>query len=115
MAKAMIAKVQCVAKGENGFSCGTALRKTEMYVDALGYFWCEDHKHRGELIQWAANHHYPAIRFDRFAIGVEGGSDNQMLYEVAAVVGRDEMIWEALSYVNTLDSSADDIDAAVGA
>lgn len=74
-----------------------------------------------DLLKWAKEHKYPAIAFYgkpvklhpvpglppaiqplRYAIGIQGNKNNKRLWEVAVLVGRDEMIEALMEHINSL-------------
>lgn len=78
---------------------------------------------RDELLRWAEQYNYPALTFSskpvklhpvqglppaiapiRYAIGVEGGTDNSILWEVAIAVGKNEMIEALVAHIGEIES-----------
>ena len=84
----------------------TVCCKSTHSKDALGFPWCEDHSHHGQLLSWGYRHGYPEIRFHPYAIGRGEMSWWNAVFLSASVgdVGNDEFAWIALSYVEHLDS-----------
>ena len=54
-----------------------SILKSQMHMDKQGHYWCDQCKDRCDLINWAHEHRYPAVR-------VQG----QMIYAIAA--GRED-------------------------
>lgn len=86
--------------------CGRK-RKEDMYQDACGYYWCDEHKHRGILLTWAQQHGYPAVEFtgpEHYAIGDPDHPEvNEMLWKVAVLLGKEDAIWAAIGTVMSSD------------
>jgi hypothetical protein len=77
---------------------------------------------REELLKWAAEHKYPALRFTglesvklhpvqgrpevvqpmKYAIGIDGCKDNKMFWEVAIRTGKDDMVNGVLEHIKSL-------------
>lgn len=91
----------------------TKQRKKDLYRDPLGYYWCDLHKYRGHLLLWGSRHGYPHIAFHGSLIWLEVGGcmhyaigddscrreDRQTLWEMAILLGNDDMILSAFRYV----------------
>ena len=83
-------------------ACIVKMLKSDMLQDACGHCWCPEHQHRGELLNWAAQHGYPAITFRgkmRYAIGVAGCVENKMFWKSAILMGNEDMINAAIAYI----------------
>jgi hypothetical protein len=80
--------------------CDVHRPKSEMYQDACGYYWCNEHKHRGALLTWAQQHGYPAIEFtgpEHYAIGdPDYPHENEKLWKAAILMGKEDAIWAAI-------------------
>jgi len=63
--------------------------------------WCEEHKHRGELLNWGVLHRWPDLQCCPYAIGAD-----EYCWYVAVVAGMDELIWMALSAIEHMESVA---------
>lgn len=88
-------------------------RKSDLYHDVLGYYWCNFHRYRGELLLWASQHDWIQIAFSssvvnletrqctRYAIGDDSckKDDRQSLWETAVLLGTDDMVMSAYRYV----------------
>jgi|SRR5579859_190896 len=75
-------------------------------------YWCEDHRHLGELLLWAGNHQFPAIKIvgidQNYAIGAPNGPDNAYLWERGVFQGSEDMVWSTLSTVMSLSENKDE-------
>jgi hypothetical protein len=106
LVKTMCSSFVCETPLLDGMPCTAEGLKSEMFYDAHGYYWCKDHEHRGRLLNWGAHHGYPAIRFTGsiyYLIGEIDGDDNRDLWNMAILVGSEDMIWSALSAVLEID------------
>ena len=74
--------------------CGKRLLKSGSFSDQAGYYWCEQHKKRGWLMNYGVEHKYPELHFGKFAMG--DGKDEE-LYKIVVVMGREEMIDAAVA------------------
>lgn len=85
--------------------CAVCINPTHS-KDALGFPWCEDHAHHGQVLSWGYRHGYPELRFDKHAIGSGEWSWWNTLFLSASVgeVGNEDFAWVALAYVEYLDS-----------
>lgn len=87
--------------------CETKDLKERMYCDPSGFYWCEEHKYRGRLLNWAEKHGYPAIEYagtdQRYAIG-----NDEELWKVAVRVGSEDMVWSALIEVMGIDDEGEE-------
>jgi hypothetical protein len=91
-------------------------------ADATGKYWCQDHAKRGRLLDWAAKHNYPAIRFTgavkkfypvpglpeyiaptKYAIGFEGDKESRYLWEINIFQGCNDVIDAAIAYIDSLE------------
>lgn len=85
------------------------MSRSQTFLDKTGSCWCSEHRNRGELMNWAAEHGFPAITFTgqmRYAIGVEKGKDNEDLWKWAVWLGSDDMIQSAIQSVMGHDEVA---------
>jgi hypothetical protein len=76
--------------------------KDRTMTDRYGLPWCEDHKHRGILLDWGISHRWPALQCHPFAIG-----PGEYLWYVAATAGIDEFIWLALAAIEHTEQTGD--------
>ena len=87
--------------------CIVCIRPT-CVKDALGFPWCEEHEHHGQVISWGYRHRYPEIKFQKFAIG-----PGDMCWWNAVVCsaetgcneGNEEFMWAASFHIQDLDST----------
>lgn len=83
--------------------------RTQIFKDKTGSNWCPEHRNRGELLNWAVEHDYPAIVFTgqmRYSIGVEGHKHNEGLWKAAVLTGSDDMILAAIAATMGNDEGA---------
>jgi hypothetical protein len=76
--------------------------RKEILVDKMGLHWCPEHRNRGELLNWAVEHDFPAIMFTgqmRYAIGVERSKHNDDLWKAVVLTGSDDIIQAAIQSV----------------
>jgi len=64
------------------------------FTDRYGLPWCDDHKHRGTLLNKGVQHQWPDLQCSPFAIG----ADEDCWY-MAATSGMDDLIWFALAAI----------------
>jgi hypothetical protein len=88
-------------------------RKRDLYKDPLGYYWCQLHRYRGELLLWASEHEWSHIAFYGALLFLDTGrsryyaigddtckpDDRRSLWEMAVLAGTDDMILSAYRYV----------------
>lgn len=86
--------------------CTVCMRPTSM-EDTIGFPWCEEHAHHGQVLSWGHRHGYPELHFDRRGLGpgeyawwfaVRGTTQN------SSDKGNEELMWAALIYLEYLDS-----------
>jgi len=94
MKKSMLRSINCAALNEYSLPCGKLLVKSDSFCDEAGYYWCEEHKKRGWLMNYGVRHKYPAIHFGKFAIGDGKDAD---LWKIVVVMGSEEMINAAVA------------------
>jgi hypothetical protein len=70
--------------------CGT----DKTWTDRYGLPWCDEHKHRGKLLNWGLQHQWLDLKCWPYAIG-----PGEWSWYIAAVAGLDELIWMALAAV----------------
>lgn len=61
-------------------------------------YWCPTCAHRGQFLDWGENHGYPALNCESYAV-LEG----EEYWMVLAAVGRDEVVWTFLAYIEWLE------------
>ncbi len=80
---------------------------------------------KAQLLQWASEHKYPAIRFTgspvklypvqglpdvtqpmKYAIGIDGCKENKMFWETAIRMGNDDMISGVPAYIDAQEDIA---------
>lgn len=90
--------------------CTSCIKTTHM-KDTLGFPWCEEHEHHGQLMSWGYRHGYPQLRIDmehRICFLGPGEMDwwNVVVCSAAtsANKGDEELIWAALFHTEYLDS-----------
>jgi len=86
-------KVDLLEFGIDPDQCCYCTRDKE-WTDRYGLPWCEDHKHRGMLLDWGLQHQWPDFQCPPYAIG-----PGEFCWYIAAIVGTDEFVWVALSAV----------------
>ncbi len=67
-------------------------------TDACWLYWCEDCRHRGQLLDWGARHNWPEIAIHPYAVA--SGMD---FWQTAVLLGSDDMIWMFLGLIEMLD------------
>ncbi len=75
--------------------------KDRAWTDRYGIPWCEDHRHRGELLNWGFHHQWPVLQCKPFAIGA-----SEYFWYVAAVAGLEEFVKTALTTARQLEKPA---------
>lgn len=99
---ANLSRAECSYISEKRTLCNKKMHKHEMLKDACGQYWCPEHRYRGELLNWAAQHGYPAIQFRGkmcYAIGLHGCSENKMFWQESVLLGNEDMVRAALDHV----------------
>lgn len=101
--KGVLNSVLCDAVCINGNSRHLSkFPKEQIFQDKAGSSWCPEHRNRGELMNWAVEHNFPAIQFTgqmRYAIGVDRHKHNDGLWKAAVLTGSDDMIRAAIQSV----------------
>lgn len=49
--------------------CDIGLEELKLYRDALGNYWCEEHWHRGKVMNWGARHGWPLLNLQNGTVG----------------------------------------------
>ncbi len=78
------------------------MSRSQTFLDKTGSCWCPEHRNRGELMNWAVEHNFPAITFTgqmRYAIGVDRHKHNDGLWKAAVLTGSDDMIHAVIQSV----------------
>lgn len=89
--------------------CTVCSKPTHM-KDAIGFPWCEDHAHHGQVLSWGYRHGYPELIFHPYGIyGLSAGEWswwNRVVLtpSVGDVEGNEDYMWQALVYLEYLDS-----------
>ena len=76
--------------------------KDRTMTDCYGLPWCEDHKPRGQLLNWGIVHRWPGLSCPPYKIGA-----GEYLWYVSAIAGIDEFIWLALAATEYTDQTGD--------
>jgi hypothetical protein len=69
--------------------------KERCTADCYGLPWCEEHKHRGDLLCCGYRYGWRALACHPFALGPD-----EYCWNVAALMGSDELVWVALSAIH---------------
>jgi hypothetical protein len=94
-------------KLDYGLECCTVCMQLTSMKDAIGFPWCEDHAHHGQVMSWGYRHGYPELHFDRRALGP--GEHCWWSTVVASAAnsvnkGNEDFMWATLIYIEHLDS-----------
>ena len=104
--KSLLRYTDCSASNAAGFPCGKRLLKSDAFCDKAGYYWCEEHKKRGWLMNYGVEHGYPELHFGKFAMG--DGKDDE-LYKIVVVIGSEEMIDAAVDSLGLTGNESDEV------
>lgn len=96
--KGYLAKGWCCASPGKSPFCGKYL-KSEMYRDRSGYLWCQKHKMRGLLLDYASKRKYLAVECGNYAVG--NGQDSEC-WEIAMMLGNEDMITAIASHLGLI-------------
>ena len=70
-----------------------------VFTDRYDLPWCEEHKHRGRLLNWGLQHGWPELACFPYAIG-----RGEYCWYTAVVAGIDALIWMALAAIEHMES-----------
>ena len=59
-----------------------------VFADEVGLAWCEDHRFRGDFLNWGAAHGWPEMNCETYAI-----TQGKYFWYIAAALGGEDMIW----------------------
>jgi hypothetical protein len=57
-------------------------------TDQVGLVWCEDHRFRGDFLNWGVAHGWPEMNCETYAI-----AQGKYFWYIAAALGVEDMIW----------------------
>jgi|SRR5947209_4385290 len=71
--------------------------------DAIGFPWCENHAHRGQILSWGYRHHYPALPYEGLRMGRHAIAASENSWWIVATLGNDDLVWLVVIYTEHLD------------
>ena len=84
--------------------CAICQERHDTFKDNTGLSWCKRHKKRGLLLNYGKANNWPAIQFrgqDGTLYAIGAGNDED-LWKVAAILGKEEMIDAAMAYLDSI-------------
>lgn len=104
----------CNAFLDNGLACPVALNKADRghtTTDSQGYWWCNEHKNRGWLLDYAKEHEFPMIHFSdedgqRYAIG--NNKKDPEMWKMVVPVTREKVVVAAIAAMRAKYEANDD-------
>ena len=91
----MIAHAELLDPGD----CAGGCVEEAVMVDAVGYGWCEEHKYKGQLVNWLFCHNWMALDCEPYAIAP--GKPWAMMQ---IIMGTETYIWTAIAYTEYLEA-----------
>lgn len=108
-----IDNIWCSAFLDDGSACLNELKKNNhehATQDSQGFWWCNDHKNRGWLLDYAKAHNFPLVQFGteefpRIAVG--GNTNDPELWTMFVPVTKDATIEAAIVAIRAMYESND--------